>query len=109
MITWTEAAAKWQAVKPVVIALGIGLVVGPFISNYAGWQVTSSSARAALHDGMIEQLAQICVQRAHAEVKDTSKLEWDARTALAKKWAILSKVADDGAEVTTSCAQKLES
>jgi len=107
MTPMQSAAARWETAKPMVIALAIGLVAGPVISNYMGWQVTSGAARAETRDGIIEQLAQICDQRARTEVADPSKLDWDARSALAKKWAIAPGTPFGDLDVSGACAQKL--
>ena len=49
MGSWTETRATWSTEwvtrKPQLIALAIGLIAGPLISNYAGWQVTSGNAQ----------------------------------------------------------------
>jgi hypothetical protein len=102
-----RAAAKWQAVKPVAIALAIGLVSGPLISNYVGWQVTSGTARAQMHAGIVEQQAAFCDVNARAEVKDPGKLDWSARNDLAKKWAIMPGQTSAESDVAYACAGKL--
>jgi hypothetical protein len=107
MTTMQTVQAKWETAKPMVIALAIGLVAGPLISNYMGWQVTSGTARTEMRDGVVEQLAQVCNTRARAEVADPSKLDWEARSALAKKWVLQPGAPLSGLEVTGACAQKL--
>src|SRR5689334_8918776 len=64
MTAWENAASKWTAAKPAAIALAIGLVAGPLISNAIGWQVTSGTARAEIHAGIVEQQAMFCEARA---------------------------------------------
>src|SRR4051812_8911975 len=91
------AAAKWAEFKPAAIALAIGLVVGPFVTNYLGWQVMSGTARTQMRAEVVEQQALICEERARAEVKEPGKLDWSARAELAKKWSVMpgvSPVAD---------------
>ena len=107
MATRTSVASKWEAYKPRVVALAIGLIAGPIITSVAGWQVTSGSARAQLQAGIVEQLASVCAARARADVADPSKLEWSARSKLAEKWAIMpgSAIADAG--VADACSSKL--
>ena len=34
MSVWETATGKWQRMKPLAIALGVGLLAGPLISNY---------------------------------------------------------------------------
>lgn len=99
--------AKWQAAKPVVIALAIGLVAGPMISNYMGWQVTSESARAQVRENVTEQLAMICVARAKAEVADAGALDWSARSELAKKWAVEAGAPLADLDVADACTRRL--
>jgi hypothetical protein len=60
-----------------------------------------------MRDGVVEQLAQVCNTRARAEVADPSKLDWEARSALAKKWVLQPGAPLSGLEVTGACAQKL--
>lgn len=99
--------STWETYKPVAIALAVGLVVGPFISNYIGWQVTSGTARAQARDGIVEQLALICEKRARADVADPAKLEWAARNDLAKKWVVAPGAPFANLDVTYDCARKL--
>ena len=109
-MTMRETAAQnWAAYKPIGIALAVGLLVGPFISNYAGWQVTSSSARAQVHAGVVEQQASFCAARAQADVKDAAKLDYSARSDLAKKWAVAPGKTEAEYDVTSACASKLAS
>jgi hypothetical protein len=89
------------------IALAIGLVAGPLISNYIGWQVTSGTANAEMRESVVDQLAQVCNTRARTEVADPSKLEWEARSALAKKYVVEPGAPLAGLEVSGACARKL--
>jgi hypothetical protein len=102
-----RASAKWEAIKPMVFALAIGLVAGPVISNWAGWQVTSGSAQKQLRAGLVDLDAKYCEVAARADVSEPSKLDWSARSELAKKWSVMpgSKTADY--DVTSACAMKL--
>ena len=101
------AQAKWQAAKPVVIALAIGLVVGPMISSYMGWQVTRATARAQVRDNVTEQLAMICAARAKADVANAGALDWTARSELAKKWAVEAGAPLADIDVTDACTRRL--
>jgi len=102
-----DAGARWVKAKPMITGLVIGLVVGPFLSNYLGWQVTSSSARTQMHAAVVDVQATACNARARAEVADPSKLDWTARSDLAKKFAVMpgGKAADS--EVVNACSSKL--
>jgi hypothetical protein len=105
MPNWEAAVSKWQTAKPAALALLIGLVAGPYISNALGWQVTSGTAAARARAGIVEQLASVCVAQARTEVPDPSELEPTARGSLAKKWAVMGGTSDS--DVTTACAEKL--
>jgi len=101
------AQSKWQAMKPMVIALAIGLVAGPMISSYAGWQVTSGTARTETRDSVLDQFAALCAERARADVADAAKLDWAARSELAKKWVKAPTAPFADLDVSAACAQKL--
>jgi len=99
--------SKWKTAKPIVVALAIGLVAGPFISSFAGWQVTSGTAQTQLRAGMLEQQALICNARARADVVAPDKLGLSARYELAEKWAIMPGAAEAQMGVASACASKL--
>ena len=101
------AQARWQAAKPAVYALAIGLVAGPLISSYMGWQVTQATARTQMRENVTEQLAMICAARAKAEVADTGALDWTARTALAKKWVVAAGAPLGDLDVADACTRWL--
>jgi hypothetical protein len=101
------AHAKWLAVKPIVFALAIGLVAGPLISNYMGWQVTRGTAQTQMRENVTEQLAMICSARAKADVADTGALDWSARNALAKKWVVTAGAPLADLDVADACARRL--
>lgn len=105
--TMQQLKDRWVTYKPIVIALGIGLVVGPFVSNYMGWQVTSRTAREQAHAGMVEQQAAYCNIQARVDVKEPDKLDWSARSALAKKWASLPGTSATDSDVISACSDKL--
>jgi len=107
--TMQTATTRWQTIKPKVVYLVIGLVAGPLITSVAGLQVLSGTARDRAHAGIVESQAVICAARARTEVADTSKLEWTARTDLAKKWAVMPGATTADPEVASTCAGKLAS
>jgi hypothetical protein len=51
----------------------------------------------------------ICAAQARTEVADTTKLEWTARTDLAKKWAVMPGTTTADPAVASACAGKLTS
>lgn len=99
--------AKWRSIKPYLYPFVAGLIVGPFVSAYMGWQVTSSSARADIHAGIIKTHVAYCEARARNDVKEPNKLDWSARNELAKKWASLPGAESSDSEVARGCADKL--
>jgi hypothetical protein len=99
--------AKWLSIKPYLFPFAIGLVVGPLFTAYMGWQVTSSSARADIHAGIIKTHVAYCEARARIDVKEPNKLDWSARNDLAKKWASLPGTEAADSEVARGCADKL--
>ena len=99
--------SKWQAMKPMVFALAIGLVAGPLITNYIGWQVTSGTARAETRDSVLQQFAMMCVDRARADDANAAKLDWGARSELAKKWAVAPAAPFADLDVRSACTAKL--
>ena len=99
--------SKWLAMKPKVFALAIGLVIGPFITNYVGWQVTSGTARAETRDSVLQQFVQICVERARADDANAAKLDWTARSELAKKWTVTPAAPFADLDVQSACTARL--
>jgi len=112
MSNWTDRRAQWSAEwtqrKPQLVALAIGLIAGPLLSNYAGWQVTSGNARAQVRAGIVEQQATYCAIHARAAVAAPEKLEWSARIDLARKWAVMPGTEAAEIDVTNACERKLQ-
>lgn len=107
MTTKSTTVDGWELIKPRAIALAIGLVMGPFISNYLGWQVTSGSAQARLNLAVVEQQALFCEARARADVAEPGKLDYSGRRTLAEKWAVMPGKTSPDSAVTSACADKL--
>lgn len=106
-MAFESAKSTWETAKPLIFAFAIGLVVGPVASNYVGWQVTSRTANAEIHAGIVEQQALFCEARARAAVAAPEKLGWDARYELAKKWAVMPGASEPPSGVASACASKL--
>jgi hypothetical protein len=85
----------------------VGLVAGPLIASYAGWQVSSTTANAQLRAGVVEQQASFCDARARADVPDASNLGWSARRDLAQQWALMPGSATADPAVVSACTDKL--
>jgi hypothetical protein len=110
MATSTNTTASaWERAKPKVTYLVIGLIAGPLITSMAGWQVLSGTARDQVHASVVEQQATFCAVNARTETPDTSKLDYNARNDLAKKWAVMPGATVAESDVTSACARKLAS
>ncbi len=107
MTSFEAAKSRWQTGKPLFFAFAIGLFVGPLASNYIGWQVTSRTASAEIHAGIVEQQALFCEARARADVAAPDKLGWEARYELAKKWATMPGATEPLSDVASACSSKL--
>jgi hypothetical protein len=103
------AAARWQTIKPKAIYLAIGLIAGPLVTSVTGLQVLSGTAREQTRAGVVELQAVICAAQARTEVADAGKLEWTARSDLAKKWAVMPGATTADPAVASACAGKLAS
>ena len=99
--------AKWRHYKPQILALAIGLAVGPLLTNYLGLQLTRGASDARLRAGIVEQQAGFCEANAREDVKEPGKLEWSARNDLAKKWSVMPGRADAESDVVSACSSKL--
>lgn len=102
-----DIQASWQRKKGLVFVFALGMLVGPFVSSYFGIQVTSRTARADLHNGIIDLQASLCDARARMEVKEPGKLDWSARRDLATKFSIMPGRDKGDSEVESLCSNKL--
>ena len=101
--TMLEAAAA----KPIAIGFALGLVAGPVISGFIGFQVRTSTAQAATRASVVEQQATFCAERARAASAGTALLDWRERTDLARKWAAMPGSAIVDPDVVYTCSGKL--
>jgi hypothetical protein len=102
-----NAAAKWAKAKPVAIGLAIGLIAGPIISGFAGFQVRTSTAQAAARANVVEQQAGFCAERARAATPNAAALGWQARGELARQWAAMPGSTLVDPDVVYACSGKL--
>lgn len=109
MTIMTNISDGWIGAKPYVYGLIGGMILGPIVSNYMGWQVGGGAARASMAAAVVETKATICNARARVEVAEPNKLEWSARNDLAKKFAVMAGAASADSDVTTACSGKLSS
>jgi len=98
---------RFNARKPQIIALVVGLLLGPFISGMAGWQVTSSTLRDTVERAVVQQQVKFCEVRARADVADLTKLEYSARYKLAEKWAKMPWQSEAQSDVISGCSNGL--
>jgi hypothetical protein len=104
-----RAAARWASAKPVALGLAIGLVAGPIVSGYAGFQVRTSVANAATRAGVIEQQAGFCAERARASSPATARSDWQGQMALARQWSVMPGSTAVDQDVVIACSRKLSS
>lgn len=105
---WDRIVDRWEAWRPLAFAFGIGLIVGPFVSNQMGWQVTRSNATEQVRKNGIHELALVCAAQARTEEPSPASLDWNARYKLAEKWAVMpgQTVANPG--VASACSDMLQ-
>ena len=103
----TTVKDKWTKVKPRFMAVCLGLIVGPFISNAIGWQVTSGALERQLHAAVIEQQANFCLERIQATGTNTSGFDFGTRRNLAEKWAVMPGQDSAEYDVIEACSDKI--
>ncbi len=105
----TRRAEIIQEWKPRIIFLLIGLVLGPFISGWLGWQVTTGTMDSAVRDAVVAYRAELCAKRAQADPEATPDVleEWSGRRDLAEKWAVLPGEEKVDRGVVTECSSRL--
>jgi hypothetical protein len=104
----TDLSARWTKAKPLLLALGVGLVAGPIISGMVGFQMRTSTAETLAHNGVVEQQAIYCADRARAETPDAARLDWSARNTLARRFATHPAGGTDiDPDVARACADRL--
>lgn len=80
-------SARWARAKPLLLALCAGLVAGPIISGMVGFQMRTSTAQALARNGVVEQQAIYCAERARQQMPSGGSLDWSARDTLARQFA----------------------
>ena len=106
---FTEAAsARWTTAKPLLLALGVGLVAGPVISGMVGFQMRTSTAQTLAHNGAVAQQAIFCDNQARLENANPSALDWSARNTLARRFSTLPPGGESvEPDVARACADRL--
>jgi hypothetical protein len=106
--TWQDRlAVHWTTYKPLALVLAVGLVAGPLISNYMGWQVTRGAAERQSQASAVDQQAMICSVLARVENPNPAGLDWSARRDLAEKHAIMPGRTVADSNVVSACINKL--
>ena len=102
----SEIIQEW---KPRIVFLVIGLIVGPFISSWLGWQVTTGTMESAAEDAVVAYRAEQCVKRAQADPEATSAVlqNYGDRRKLAEKWAITPGEEKADINVVSECSSRL--
>lgn len=100
-------ATKWENSKPILTGLVIGLVAGPIISGFSGFQVRTSTASAATRASVVDLQAQFCSERARAASNGAVTTDWQARNELARRWATMPGSTTVDQEVVYACSNSL--
>ncbi len=102
-----EIIQEW---KPRIIFLLIGLVLGPIVSGWIGWHVTTGTMDSAVQDAVVAYRAELCAKRAQADPDAISDVveNWTSRRELAEKWAVLPGEEKADRDVISECSSRLE-
>jgi len=91
-----------------VWGLIIGLIAGPSITGYLGWQVLSGTVQTDVKNTVVDQEAKTCAMLARQHVADPAALDYDARHNLAAKYAKLPwDTNPDDYRVVDACSDAL--
>ncbi len=101
-----EIITEW---RPRILFLVIGLVLGPFISSWLGWQVTAGTMESAVQDAVVDYRAELCAKRAQGDPEATPAVlgDWSSRGKLAEKWAVLPGEEEANRDVVNRCKSRL--
>ncbi len=101
-----EIITEW---RPRILFLVIGLVLGPFISGWLGWQVTAGTMTSAVQVAVVDYRAELCAKRAQADPEATPAVlgDWSSRGELAEKWAVLPGEEEADRSVVNGCSSRL--
>ncbi len=95
--------------RPRILFLVIGLVLGPFIANWLGWQVTAGTMESAVEEAVVAYRAGLCAERARSDPEVTPEVlkDFGGRRKLAEKWAVLPGEETTVRAVVTECSSRL--
>ena len=105
----TRSAELIRYWKSRIIFLSIGLVLGPIVSGWIGWHVTTDTMDSAVQDAVVAYRAELCAKRAQADPDATSDVleVWTSRRKLAEKWAVLPGEEKADLDVISECNSRL--
>ena len=94
------------------IALVVGLIAGPIISNLIGWQVSSGTMEEQMGAAVVEQQALFCEERARADPAYTDAAAFKALDFSAKREFVTPHAQMPGQDsadraVVSACTNKL--
>ena len=94
------------------IALVVGLIAGPMISNLLGWQVSSGTMEEQMGAAVVEQQALFCEERARADPAYTDAaafkaLDFSAKREFATPHAQMPGQGSADSAVVRACVNKL--
>lgn len=102
-----QKRARFGWLKPALWGLVIGLIAGPSISGYLGWQVLSSTDKQNVQNAVYDQEAKTCALLARQHVADTATLDYTKRRNLAEKYSKLPWNSSDDYRVIDACSDAL--
>lgn len=103
----TRASSSWDRMRPLAIALVIGLIAGPILSAVFGWQVLQSTANKRSEQATVAVQAQICAAQARIADPRAADLSWAARGELAERWAVMPGSTESAPGVASACSNML--
>ncbi len=105
-------AGKFEAWRPQLLFLLLGLILGPLISGWLGLQVTvgelTGTTSSAVEEAIVGFRARLCVERARSDPEATSAAlaDEDTRRKIAQKWSVVSGEVLDR-DVINQCSARL--
>jgi hypothetical protein len=102
-----DKSGRWVWIKPALWGLVVGLIAGPAISGYMGWQLLSSTAQNEVKTAVYDQEAKTCAMLAREHVPDPSALDYTKRRALAEQYAKLPWDQSQDYRVVDACSDAL--
>lgn len=76
----------WERYQPLLGGLAVGLVVGPLLSAYLGWQVTPVTVQKHVQRAVVRQQTAMCEMLARRDHPDTTLMDYTERRDLAEEY-----------------------